>query len=443
MVEVLKRIRGLKTLVFDAVEETTNLVQKTHESVSDKTLRYAQIVEPVAAPAETVHKVQRITATGVYTTIKLVNRGIDKITDAGYAVATDQLDPEMGSDQLATPIRSDAAGSLGWLIDSAEGALNGFVGDYLQSRGNELDLGMTLRHAGRVLEPDRDALEQALPDASGKVCIFVHGLSCTEWSWSFLAEEYYGDPKVTFGTMLSDDLGYTPLYVRYNSGRHISDNGEALSHLLSRLFESYPREIEEIVLIGHSMGGLVVRSAAHYAQRHDSSWLPKLRHVFSLGSPHLGAPLEKGANALGALLMAFDTPGTRVPAAILNARSAGIKDLRYGYIVKEEWEDADPDAMLEDNRQQIPFVPHAGYYFIAGTITGDPDDARSNLFGDLLVRLPSAAGHAPEPGRRIPFHFGRVFPKMHHFHLVNHPDVYDQVKELLSGHVPEPAQLDE
>jgi pimeloyl-ACP methyl ester carboxylesterase len=288
---------------------------------------------------------------------------------------------------------------------------------------------MGLRHDGRSIEPSELGL--VLSEPASKIVVFVHGLGCTEWAWTFHAEELHGDPETSFGTLISRDLGHTPLYVRYNTGRHVSENGRSLAELLSTIVRDYPRPIDEIVLVGHSMGGLVARSAVHYGNEEGAEWVPLLSHVFCIGSPHLGAPLEKASHALASLLGFFDTPGTQVPARLLNARSAGIKDLRYGYLVDEEWKDRDPDAFLEDNRRDIPFVDSALYCFVATTITEDPNHPIGQLIGDVLVRLPSAAGLTPEPARRIPFHIGRVLGGLHHLEILNHPDVYAVIRKWL------------
>ena len=198
---------------------------------------------------------------------------------------------------------------------------------------------------------------------------------------------------------------------------------------------------EEIVLIGHSMGGLVARSAAHYAANNDEPWIQHLRHVFCVGTPNLGAPLEKGTNVLSSLLRVFDSAGTRVPAEILDARSAGIKDLRFGYAVEEDWAGRDPDGFLEDNRHHLPLVEGVGYYAVAATVTASPRHPLGLLLGDLLVRLPSATGQAREPIRQIPFHSGRVLPGLTHLQMANHPAVYRVIRQKLAtdGGVPEPA----
>jgi pimeloyl-ACP methyl ester carboxylesterase len=292
---------------------------------------------------------------------------------------------------------------------------------------------MSIRHQGRSVPSSREAFAAAYEDATPKVCVFVHGLASTEWLWSLSSEQHYGHPGVTFGTRLRDDLGYTPIYVRYNSGLHVSENGKRLAELLTEVLDAYPTRIEEIALVGHSMGGLVARSAAHYAREHEAPWLSHLRHVACIGSPNFGAPLEKAVNVLTSVLKRVEAAGAQVPAQLLDARSVGIKDLRYGYTVDEEWLGRDPDAVFADARQNVPLVEGVGYYFVAATIARDPEHPLGQLLGDLLVRLPSAAGEDPEPTRRIHFAGGAVFTGMNHVHIANHPMVYEGLRDLLAA----------
>jgi pimeloyl-ACP methyl ester carboxylesterase len=417
----MQRLRGLKKLIHDAIDETTKLVQVTHQSVSRKRTRHIGLVPSAKSAARAAEQIEQFIAGGVYGIIRAVNRVVDIATDLPITIAAEAAS-KLNMPQTRT--------------DMMQGVLNGIIGDYLHCHRNQLAVETTLRANGSILPAETNALKDVLPKATRKVVVFVHGLCGTERSWNLYAEQYYGDPDTNFGTQLERDLGYTPLFVRYNTGRHISDNGQELSELLAKLFESFPVPIEEIVLVGHSMGGLVVRSAAHYGDHHGDQWVEALAHVFCIASPHLGAPLEKATNLLGTVLSYFDTPGTSIPAAILKARSAGIKDMRFGYVVEEEWVDCNPDALLEDNRQDIPFLDHVGYYFLVSTFTRDPKHPTAGLLGDLLVHLPSAAGHHPKPARRIPFHFGRVFPGMHHLHVLNHPDVYEQIRALCEAGLP-------
>ena len=233
-----------------------------------------------------------------------------------------------------------------------------------------------------------------------------------------------------FGSRLRDELGYTPLYVRYNTGLHVSDNGRRLSEVLEAVVNAWPVDVAEIVLVGHSMGGLVARSACHYGECSGANWIGPVRHVFCLGTPHLGAPLEKAANLAGWALTQL--PETRPFGALVNARSAGIKDLRFGSCVEEDWCDCDADEFLRDRCREVPFLAGARYYFIAATLTEGPV---GTLLGDLLVRLPSASGRGTGHGRRIAFEVdhGRELTRLTHFDLLNHPAVYEQIRTWIAG----------
>jgi pimeloyl-ACP methyl ester carboxylesterase len=430
----MRRIPGFLDLTFDLVEQTTNLVERTHDASVARTVRRFAPIEPAKSVADLVTGIQCTISASVFESIRLGNRFARTATRVATGIAETQLErtTDPSELELATPIQSDAAWTASWVVDSLEASINGFWGDYINRRQNRLDLGVSFRHRGRRLPSNREAMAAAFPEATPKVCVFVHGLATTEWLWSLSSDRYYGTPDVTFGTRLQTELGFTPIYVRYNTGRHISENGRSLAKRLTELLEAYPAPIEEIALVGHSMGGLVARSAGHYAHTHGAPWLERLRHVACIGSPHLGAPLEKSANLLTWILRRLDAAGADVPAALLDARSAGIKDLRYGYTIDEEWIGRDPDRVFADARRNVPLVDGVGYYFLAATITRDLHHPVGQLLGDLLVRLPSAAGEAPEPARRIPFRSGAVFTGMHHVHLANHPDVYEALRDLLA-----------
>lgn len=431
----MRRVRGFIDLVFDVVQETTNLAERTHDAVVERSVRRFAPVEPARTTAKAITGIETAISGGVFESIRMIN-GITRFTvNAAADVAEAGLDQRADANEidLVTPIRSSALGTASWYVDYMQASINGFWGDHLSRKNNRLDLRMTLRHHGRHLPATREAFGAAFPNPTAKVCVFVHSLAATEWLWSLSSEQYYGDPDVTFGTRLADDLGYTPIYLRYNTGRHISENGRALATLLTEVLDAYPVPVEEIALVGHSMGGLVVRSAAHYAREHDAHWVTHLRHVACIGSPHLGAPLEKAVNVLTSVLRKVDAAGAHVPAELLDSRSAGVKDLRYGYTVDEEWAGKDPDEVFADARRNVPLVDGVGYYFLAATIARDPAHPLGQLLGDLMVRLPSASGEAPEHARRIHFSGGTVFPGMNHIHIANHPDVYEALRDLLAA----------
>jgi pimeloyl-ACP methyl ester carboxylesterase len=428
-------MRGFVDLVFDVVEETTNLVERTHNAVVERSVRRFAPIEPAKSTARIVTGIETAISGGVFESVRVLN-GISRFTvnavaDVAEAGLEQTSDP--ANLALATPIQSSAAGTATWYVDYLQASINGFWGDYLTRKNSRLDLGMTLRHHGRHLPATPEAFAAAFPNPTNKVCVFVHSLAATEWLWSLSSEDHYGDADVTFGTRLADDLGYTPIYLRYNTGRHISENGRALATLLTEVLGAYPVPVEEIALVGHSMGGLVARSAAHYAREHDEPWVEHLRHVACIGSPHLGAPLEKAVSLLTGVLRNVDAAGAQVPAQLLDARSAGVKDLRYGYTVDEEWAGKDPDEVFADARRNVPLVDGVGYYFLAATISRDPLHPLGQLLGDLMVRLPSASGEAPEAARRIHFSSGAVLPGMSHVHIANHPDVYEALRDLLAA----------
>jgi pimeloyl-ACP methyl ester carboxylesterase len=301
---------------------------------------------------------------------------------------------------------------------------------------------MTVRRRGEDVELTGAGVGGAFPDATPRLAVFVHGLCETDDAWRFAPLGRRDATRVTYGSRLRRDLGYTPVYVRYNTGLHVSDSGRRLSRLLDELAESWPQPVEEIALVGHSMGGLVARSACHAGHEANARWVDRLRHVFCLGTPHLGAPLEKAANVAGWALARL--PETRPLARLVNGRSAGIKDLRFGSCVEADWCDCDPDEFLKDRCQNVPFLETATYYFVGATLAQRPDDPLGVLLGDLLVRYPSASGSGPR--RRIPFEIdnGLHLGGLNHFDLLNHPSVYEQLSKWLArpALAAAPAHLD-
>jgi pimeloyl-ACP methyl ester carboxylesterase len=309
------------------------------------------------------------------------------------------------------------------------GALNGTVGDYLKRTGNGLATPMELVHADRPLPAEREALLAAHPAPTGRLVVLVHGLMSTE-------HVFQHEDGETYASMLARDLGYTPFAVRFNSGLHISENGEALDDLLERLARAYPVPIEEIALVGHSLGGLVIRSAAHAGSERERRWLPLCRRAFYLGSPHLGAPLERFGNALTWAMGKIGNPYTDLVADIINLRSSGVKDLRYGNLRREDWEGNDADALLQNRRHPVPLLPHIRHHLIAGTLIDDP--LASVLFGDALVTLPSATGKARPQHRSavFPEEHVRVLPSFNHLRLAHDPEVYAHLRAWCEEEIP-------
>lgn len=414
--------RGVKALVHDAVDATVELVREGHESSSRAVRRVSDKIEPISAPVRVVDDLRRWSTSGVLGTIKFANRSLETLSDLGLSVAFPASEEAQALPTEAVPLLSSIIGDKIWLGDATLGLLNAAVGDHLHRSGSELDLSMVFRIGDEYVAAEGPALSEALKniDASEKVAVFVHGLGTTEWSWCLEAEAYHGDPSANFATMLARDLGFTPIFVRYNTGRHVSDNGRRFAALLESLALAYPMPIEDLSVFGHSMGGLVASSACVHAEEHDMAWTKFLRRVFYFGSPHQGAPLARVGHALTETLGQVDLPATQILARILEKRSAGVHDLYNGAIVDEEWLTHHPLS-----RDSLP-VPHAAHYFVSASVTEDAAHPLGQIIGDLLVRVSSASGprmseHAFPIDTK---HYGGV---MHH-HLQNHPAVYAQVR---------------
>jgi pimeloyl-ACP methyl ester carboxylesterase len=304
--------------------------------------------------------------------------------------------------------------------------IDGLIGDELERRRSVLQEPMSVRVDGRVVSCERSDVASAFPSATRRIVVFVHGLMGTEFPWSWWEAENGG----TYGIRLARDLGLTPVYVRYNTGRHISENGLSLADLVERLVAVWPTEVDEVAIIGHSMGGLVSRSACYQASAGGHDWVRRVRHVISLGSPHMGAPLAQAVHYAAAGL--YQLPETRPLAGLLRRRSGGIRDLRYGSLVDDDWRDCDPDALRAKACQEVPLLDGATHCFVAATIMRAETHPLSRLIGDLLVLQPSASGRSR--ARRIPFEaeYGMHLGPANHLALLNHPEVYARLRDWLA-----------
>lgn len=320
-------------------------------------------------------------------------------------------------------------GTPGW-ASAGVSVLNGMFGDYLHRRKNGLAIEMAFMEHGRPLELDVAGLRRAHPAPTGKICVLIHGLCCSEANWTLSATtQDSGD--ISYGSLLQAELGYTPFYLRYNTGLPIADNGKGFATLLNDLALAYPVPIDEMVLIGHSMGGLVIRSACEYGTGHKNRWVKKVKRVFYLGTPHEGADLEKFAHMAAATLTAVPNPITKVIGDVLNLRSRGVKDLRHGLPLTVEKNEVDVPVLSQVKRKAISWLAHARHYLVAGTLTEDPQHVVTLLLGDALVKLPRARGQAQskDTSALLPSENIKIFPKVHHMGLAHDPAVYQQIKQ--------------
>jgi pimeloyl-ACP methyl ester carboxylesterase len=401
-------IRSLGEIAAGSLAQSGVTAREVHSAVAG---RVFGMLGPLGTPARVVH---------------------DEVSRASYGAVAGALRAPLraGGNLIAERAREGSAALAESPAGSGVlGALNGIAGDRLARAHPDLALELTVRRGGKDVQLDADGLAGSFPEATPRLAVFVHGLCETDDAWR--RAPLGGPRRPSYGSRLRDELGYTPIHLRYNTGLRVSENGRRLAAALDRIASNWPSEIEEIALIGHSMGGLVARSACHYGEQEGHGWTAQLRHVFCLGTPHLGAPLEKATH------MAAWTLG-RLPESrpfadlFFNGRSAGIKDLRHGSLVEEDWSDVDPDDFLRSRCREVPFLPNATYCFIGATLTKRPDGLGA-MIGDLLVNYPSASGHGRS--RRIPFEAdkGRHIGGMHHLQLLNDPAVYEQIRDWLQA----------
>lgn len=336
----------------------------------------------------------------------------------------------MNKPQILLHRLRDGAFALHDLVVSLSGerlgylsVLNGVIGDMLEGRKNRYSIPMAL-YAGEERQPiTESSLDQLDLAEGGRIAILAHGSCNSEKDWGFDHA-----PLTDYGSLLRDDLGFSPFYLRYNSGLHISTNGRRLAALLEDLVRRYPQRVEEIVLIGHSMGGLIFRSACYYGRR--KSWVKRVKKIFYLGSPHFGTHFEKFGKLTTTLLRVIPTIPTKALAAFIELRSAGIKDLRHGYLIDQDWQEENADDLLYIHQNKIPLLETADHYLICGTLSRSADSRIGRLFGDGMVHPGSGIGKGLLPTSRIPFpeDHCKVFPGISHYKLLKSRKVYRQLK---------------
>jgi pimeloyl-ACP methyl ester carboxylesterase len=401
-----EEMRASGRLATRTLVDTVSHVEQAHRAVAARMFAFTA---PASLPPRVIHD---IIATGVYSLIRGTSLAAG-IAASELAGAVAGSLPQTGS----TP-RSNLALAV----------LNAILGDELAEQRSPLAITMAVRRVRADVVLRRESVEVAFPEATSKVAVFLHGLGETEESWRLHADRHGLGTESTYGSRLAEDLGYTPVYLRYNTGLHVSENGQHLTSFLDEVVAVWPTSVTELILIGHSMGGLVSRSACHYAKQGNHSWLSMLRHAFYLGTPHVGASAEQWVSRLSGVFGKLDE--SRPLASILDRRSAGIKDLSAGYLLDDDWRDGGPGSKRQPN--DVPLIPWANHYAVSATVTTSRGNPLGRLVGDFLVQPDSARGRSRDGGH-IPFPVDhtRHFWGLHHFNLLNHPSVYEAMREWL------------
>ena len=344
------------------------------------------------------------------------------------------------------PSPQNAAGSLNHRQWGRLGrsVLNGVIGDYLEKQNNPLAIKMAFYDNFKPLTLDENLAHQVDFLLTNKVVVMVHGLTNLETVWDFdgpsvdpvkststsqYLDEYvdkyidsYFDitgkrPRENYGTRLQEGFGLTPFYLRYNTGLTLEKNARELSALLNKLFSAYPIEIDQLVLVGFSMGGLLTRYAQAMATQSKDvpEWRKKLSECFYIGTPHEGSPLEKFGHLAGEVLRHIPKEYVSHWADWVDLRSEGIQDLKDGLRFLNKATEADKSVCDS-------FTEHAGHYFISGAVS-KKNGMMNKLVGDSLVRQKSANPRSA-PLNCQNAHFEGVV----HMHLANSKRVYNQIK---------------
>ncbi|WP_417501602.1 esterase/lipase family protein [Marinobacter sp.] len=397
----IKTLHGTAQLLLDLTSGVTDITETMHRTVARDAnplnrLRDIAGLPPKARQGRTYRVIQSTTS----------------VLQRGLHTSLDRFSMVDESSQLPQNVKVAAA-------------LNGVCGDHLEASNNPLAITMNFRNSsGERVLPKSANLTSVVPDASPRILVLVHGLCLSHEYWK-------GHSEGNLGTELQRAQGYTPLYLNYNTGRHISSNGKELAEQLQVLVENWPVGVEELTLIGHSMGGLVIRSACWYASERELSWPKLLKNALYLGSPHHGAALAKAGNLLTFVMKKFRYAS---PFALAQHTSAGIKDLRHGNLLDDDWQGIDQDDFHPDYRKPVPLHEGTRHYFIAATVGKHVSTIPSTMVGDLLVRLDSAKGHHADDLRRLhirPEDY-RVFEKLNHLELLDNKVVHDQILEWLA-----------
>lgn len=423
-------IQGLSQLVTQGVLGVTGLAETVQGTV------YRRVAAPFGllgsrfvdgTPGSPGIKPGGITSL-VYGSVKVITRLAGGTANAVLARAV----PLVGR-QKSSPER-----------EAVLAALNGVLGDQLLETANPLAISMSLRTNGEPLPLDKAALAERLPLATGKVLVMIHGLCMNDLQWSpaaAAAGTVGKKPRSGVGcdvaALLARSLGYTPVYLHYNSGLHTSVNAAQLSGLLEQLLQAWPQPVTDLTLLCHSMGGLLARSACHQAEQSGAAWRSKLINLIFLGTPHHGAPLERLGNWVDTLLGSNLT--TRPFAKIAQMRSCGITDLRYGHVLASSWEGKDRFQRSPDEREPLPLPPAVGpgavnCYAVAATTAAESARPGSSSPGDGLVSIASALGQHAENRHCLAFSAQNLWVAhgVNHMAMLKHPDVGVQLVRWLS-----------
>ena len=411
----LSDVQGLSQLVTQGVLGLTGLAESVHGNV------YKIVAAPFgllgsrfvdASPGASGVKSSGITSF-VYGGVKGITRLAGGIVNSALAKAVPVATQRFGR-PASSPQR-----------EAVLSAINGVLGDQLRATANPLTITMAFRHQSQPLQLEKAALALQFPNATGKLLVVLHGLCMNDLQWTSTGKD---GVKFNHADVLAKELGYTPIYLHYNTGLHTSTNGQELAELLEQLLDAWPQPVEDLSLLAHSMGGLVSRSACKFAEggaeQAGMAWRKQLKNIVFLGTPHHGAPLERIGNWIDTTL--GSNAVTKPFAAIGQIRSSGITDLRYGHVLESSWKvnglEVDRFVRSPDSREPLPLPAGVNCFTVAATTSKEPSAAKDALIGDGLVPLKSALGQHDEAKHGLAF----APTQQHVVYGANHLDLLKQ-----------------
>jgi len=391
-------LRGVSRLIVDLTVIVTDVVETMHHNIAKR---------PGVLGRATLDPASGVTGL-VYRSVRGVTRVVGRTIDAVLR----PLEPLL------------AEAPVGPGRDAVLSVLNGVLGDHLDASANPLAIPMDLRIRGMRLPLDRTEIARILPQPRERVVVMVHGLCTSDTVWNRREHDH--------GQSLARDLHANAVYLRYNSGRHISTNGAEFATLLERLVEAWPVPLRDLILVGHSMGGLIIRSACATGENFGHRWLRLLRALVFLGTPHQGAPLERGGHGVDLLFSA--SPYTVAFARLGQLRSAGITDLRHGSVLDNDWHGRDRFGRAGYLQHAQPLPRGVPAFAIAGSLSrAAPTHGKPR--GDGLVPVASALGWHDDPDMAIGIDPARqwIAYGTGHLDLLCSSLVYEQIKGWLGG----------
>ena len=383
---------GYSDAAKTAVQQTTLRVKEMHGAIADQTFDVLRRIPLISWPAQLVQVTHDVISSGVYA---VIHHGSGGLLEAAALIEKHHTGFSSGKPP-------------GRFASGLHSALNGAFGDHLAASNSVLAINMAIQVNGAALPLATDALRMAFPEAGQRLCVFIHGLGCDEHCWD--PDEGSAESASHFGRQLEAELTYTPIYLRYNSGLPIAENCARLAVLLDDLLAAWPQPASELVIIGHSMGGLIALGACDQATASGMHWPQSTRMLICLGSPQLGSPVERlGHLANSALNL---TKITAPLGKIAAARSQGVKDLRHG-----------PGAAQAPSES-----PSIAFRFVGASLAKNGDHPFGKFFGDGLVPLSSAIAHQIDGDVQ-----NATFGKLGHMGLLNDSRVYRQIREWLAA----------